>query len=909
MSKFEPYLALHASAGSGKTYALSVRYISLLFLGTNPSKILTLTFTNKAASEMKSRIYDTLKNLENKSELDAICEQVGMSKEEVLFKKEAVLEKFLKEDLLISTIDSFFASILRKFALNAGFMPDFKIETALKESDFIERFLRMCIQEKKYHSLLKFSINEDKKLADVFSMLVNFYNKEGEFDASVFEKAEFKSPQRVLELSLELKSCFEKEKASATAINSFDNEDIPSLLKRSFLKYAYLEESRTYKKYVTPEIEELYEALKSELSAFINAREKYILGELGDLYSIYKLTLRMLNKELSTLSFSDVSSALYTLLQDEISKEFLYFRLDGKIEHILLDEYQDTNVLQYKILKPLIEEIISGVGVKSFKSLFFVGDVKQSIYRFRGGSKELFEHSVKHFGVKRDFLDTNYRSTKHVVEVVNEVFGKKMKNYEPQHVNSKVDGFVKVTINDNIEQEVVKNVELLLQNGITCKDIALLVHQNKDAQYLKELLLENIQEIKVQTEASIKLIDMPLISAILDLIKYLYFKDELFLQNFLVAIGRDWRDKLDTSWCNLDDTPFELISKIIKRYEIFYDDLDVIKLLEVATRYEDIESFLFSCESFSEDAKSEDNDGIKVLTIHKSKGLEFKHVIVVDRLGAPKTKNSTLLYEYEDIKLTAIYQRVSSREYIDSAYKNAKAKEEMLEYEDKLNMHYVAFTRAESSLIICKKEKASAFEDLDLEELQRGHIEVEVEKQSGKQSLLKMQEGFCRYGFQEKQKSEDVGDTKELDMFAIEYGLALHYCLEMMHKFDKNSLQSAYKAMFNRYALTLSQESLTSIYNRITKLIEDEKFKTLLEGAKVYKEQPIAYNKERKQIDLLLQKEDKIIIVDYKSSKNIQEEHLLQVDLYKKALKQIQEKEVEAYLCYLREEGVEFINL
>lgn len=79
MSKFETLLALEASAGSGKTYALSVRYISLLYLGAKPSKILTLTFTNKAAAEMKSRIYDTIKNLEHKDELVSISEQVGVS--------------------------------------------------------------------------------------------------------------------------------------------------------------------------------------------------------------------------------------------------------------------------------------------------------------------------------------------------------------------------------------------------------------------------------------------------------------------------------------------------------------------------------------------------------------------------------------------------------------------------------------------------------------------------------------------------------------------------------------------------------------------------------------------------------------------------------------------------------------
>ena len=80
-----------------------------------------------------------------------------------LEKKDKVLEKFLSEDLFISTIDSFFAKILRKFALNAGFMPDFKIETDSLHEEILERFLRLCIKEQKYNTLLKFSIHESKK--------------------------------------------------------------------------------------------------------------------------------------------------------------------------------------------------------------------------------------------------------------------------------------------------------------------------------------------------------------------------------------------------------------------------------------------------------------------------------------------------------------------------------------------------------------------------------------------------------------------------------------------------------------------------------------------------------------------------------------------------------------------------
>lgn len=905
MSKFEPYLALEASAGSGKTYALSVRYIALLYLGANPSKILTLTFTNKAAAEMKSRICEVLKDLENRNELEPISKQVGLTCKEVLDRKDEVLERFLKEDLLISTIDSFFARILRKFALNAGFMPDFTIETNSLHVEIIERFLRLCIQEKKYTTLIKFSINEQKKISDIFTLLDEFYDKESEFDARKVEKALHVNPKEVLNILKSLKELFEKEGAKESVLKTFEADSISEVVKKKYLAKEDLSYWQ-YKKHVTLEISELFEKLKDVLANFLNQREKYLLGELSELFYIYKYAIRSVNKELSTLSFADVTNALYTLLENEISKEFLYFRLDGKIDHILIDEFQDTNIMQYKILAPLMSEVVSGVGSSEFRSLFFVGDIKQSIYRFRGGAKELFKYAREEFGVKREVLDTNYRSSKNVVEYVNEVFVNKIEGYESQKVNSKEEGFVEVCIADEIEDQVLQKVEFLLQEGVNPKDIAILTHQNKDAKKLKDILLENIEDINVQTEATIKLISVPIVSAILDLLKYAYFKDEIYKQNFLVAIGFDWHEKVETSWLKLYKTPMELIIAIVKRYEIFEDDMDIIKLVEVSSRYEDIESFLFESESFTEDAKSEDNDGIKILTIHKSKGLEFSHVIIADRLGSKKGGGGTLLYEYEDIDLVGIYQRVSQREFLDNKYALAKAKEEILEKEDVLNMHYVAFTRAESSLIVCVKQKSSAFVYLDLEESKRGSVHVKETLVSQNKSLHVMNQVFENYGTQESYKADE--ESTESNHFAITYGLAMHFCLEMMSEFTINSLDNAHVSTCNKYSVVLSKENLSSIYKRIQMLICDEDFMSLVDGGKLYQEQPLVFNGERKQIDLLIEKEDEVIVIDYKSSKHINDSHIAQIGLYKKAMSKISSKKVSCYVVYLRDNKIKLIN-
>jgi ATP-dependent exoDNAse (exonuclease V) beta subunit len=906
MSKFETLLALEASAGSGKTYALSVRYISLLYLGAKPSKILTLTFTNKAAAEMKSRIYDTIKNLEHKDELVSISEQVGVSCEELLERKAEILKSFLKDDLLISTIDSFFAGILRKFALNAGFMPDFKIETNLLQTELLEKFLRLCIQEKKYNSLIKFSINEENKLADIFSLLDDFYDKESELDPKMFSKMPHVKPDIVLNILEELASLFEKEGASESVLKTFRADDIQSLMKKGFLQKDSLEYWQ-YKKHITPQINELFDELKEKLEFYLNAREKYLLGELAELYALYKQSLRSLNKELSTLSFADVTNAIFSLLRDEISKEFLYFRLDGKIDHILIDEFQDTNVMQYKILEPLMSEISSGVGVKEFKSLFFVGDVKQSIYRFRGGAKELFSHAVKQFNVKKEVLDSNYRSCKNVVEYVNAVFSKQINGYEIQKVKKEKEGYVEVILGDEVLPHVLEKTKFLLDCGVAEGDIAILVHKNSDAQEIKVALLDHVAGIHVQTEASIKLIRVTIIAAIIDVLKYAYFKDAIYKHNFLVVFGEDWRDDLDLSWLHLNATPAQLITSIVKKYKLFDNDVDIIKLVEISERYADIESFLFECDEFNDDAKAQDNNGIKILTIHKSKGLEFHHVIVADRLGGANNRSGTLLYEYDDINLTGIYQRVTAREFIDEKYKVAKDKEILLSLQDVTNMHYVAFTRAKDSLIICAKESKSVFEYLNLQEHLLGEVSIKEKGKKEVAALLEMSQNLQAFG---QQKTSKTSDNKEgeTDFYAIEYGLAMHYLLEMMGGFDKKSLDGAYVSMFNKYSITLSEVQLSGIYTRVEKLLVHEEFLALIKNGKLYKEQPIAYKGERKQIDLLVDKEDEVIIIDYKSSLHVSDSHVAQIGLYKQAIESIYSKKVSSYLCYVRENGIILVN-
>ena len=902
----KPYLALEASAGSGKTFALSVRYLSLLFMGANPQKIVALTFTNKSAAEMKTRIFETLKELENKQELEKICLQTGKSKEAILQDKERVVHMLLHADIKIATLDSFFSLILRHFALNIGLQPDFIVGQPRRDDRLIERFIKGCKQKNLYHALIALSINEDKKLRDIFALFHLLYQKKSELDISTIAQSAYPLLDPCLEILKSIRERFEHKGLSARALKTLEASTLGELLSKKYLEredFGYWE----YKKYTDETTDALLRALKQALNAHINAKEAYFLGLLGKLFEVYTQSINSLLKEYGELSFDDVTNLLYHLLHHEISKDFLYFRLDGMIEHLLIDEFQDTSVVQYEILLPIIEEIRAGKGVKEFKTLFFVGDVKQSIYRFRGGAKELFDYAKKSLHLDVDALDTNYRSTGQIVHFVNEIFLEKLKGYEYQHTqDTNNEGYVSVRIEEAIEPLVIDAVQQLLKEGIKPKDMALLVHTNKDAKVLQELLQQAFSTLHIRLEATLRLVDVPMIKAIIFFLKYLYFGDELYKTQFLSLCGMPWNTPvLRHSW-DISMAPLMIVQKVIKTYTLFDARKDVLSFLEVASRYQDMEHFLFALEDLSDEAKSEDVDGLRVLTIHKSKGLEFEHVVLCDKLGRDNHRSDTLLFHYDNIHIKDLYLSMGGREMVDNAYASAKEEENRLLAEDRLNALYVAFTRAKRSLFICAKEQHSVFDVLQLEVLERGSISQSQPKISPEQAIMR-----CywpkRYGAQEVNKVEE--EQESYDAGAIAFGTAQHYLLEMLDRFDQTSLDKAYTALINRFALLLDEKALQSIYQRAQKLITSETFLALIQGAStIRKEQPIMYQHEQKQIDLLLEFPDKIVIIDYKSSKKDHAKHRLQVMSYQEALASIYGICVEGYICYLQDTNAELVK-
>ncbi len=900
--------AYEASAGSGKTFALVIRYISLLYLNAKPETILALTFTNKAANEMGARISVVLKELHldsRNAELNELSRVLNISQKEILDQRDNILDSFLSSDIKISTIDKFLSQILRKFSLNLGLMPDFVIENQTSKHLFIKRFMTNIQKANLYSKLINFSFYEKKKLSEIFGFLDNLYEKDGELDTFItYENINYDVFENEIMANIETLQdiFFSHDKFSTRARKTLNVVSIDDLLSKTWIckdSFEYWD----YKKYFIPKADEVLHNIKYLLKKYFQAKEIYIKSLYFDLYRVYKETKRYENSVSNELSFNDVTNFVNQLLRTEIDREFLYFRLDAKIDHLLIDEFQDTNILQYQIFEPIIDEISAGIGASGLKSFFYVGDIKQSIYRFRGGAKGLFHHVADKYKVEIEPLRTNYRSKFQIVEFVNGLFRDKIADYQDQlSCDDLRGGYVKVLEDENLLNSVCENVFNLLDSGISSNDIAVLTFDNSSAFEIEEALLQKRASLEITTETTMKLINNRQVSIVVELLKYLYFKDELYKINFLSLHGEDWDHEIDFTQFKIHEQLPKLIFKIISYFKLYERDENLLKLIELSGSYKDIESFLFDLEHIDTDAPSKKSRGIRILTIHKSKGLEFDHVVIADRFKKKPNYSSKIIFDYDNITLKNLFVNFKNRKCVDEDYQLALSKEEQLSLEDHLNVQYVAFTRAKKSLIILKKPKDSAFSNLDLSCGKYGKLEVEdiqVDLKSNNDSIFDYNP--LSIGLQDIKKKRDSDSLDYID--SINFGLALHYMLEILEDFNLNSIKEAYWGMQNRYGSLLDERSSQEIKNRISMLLKDDFFISLTNG-KISKEQPISYNGELKVIDLLIEKEDEIVIIDYKSSEELRGEYINQVRVYKKAISEIMKKSVKGYLCFLRKNKI-----
>ncbi len=474
-----------ANAGSGKTSLLTSRVLSLLLHGVEPSKILCLTFTNAAAAEMNSRILKSLGKwvMADDKELSVSVSQItGENPSDVLLKRARSLFAHVLESpqgVNIQTIHGFSQSLLRRFPLEAGVSPYFSVMDSRSEQEALaEARLRLFNNAKKSDFNIQISLDSVAKLISEsgFHKLMNeivaskqelrsFIQHFGHIHAiqhklySLFslkhgitlesliaeylpyDERHLAKLRMVADLLLKSDKKTDTETGSAIA-KWLESDRKAGEILDEYTAYLVLESGEGRKKLFTKAAladEELIEALLEEQKRFCEFSEKkralYTVNHTLDVLHISEALLaeyEAIKRLHAWMDYDDLILTACELLNRSGMSPWVLFKLDGGIDHILVDEAQDTSPIQWQIIHALTQEFFAGEGAREVeRSIFIVGDEKQSIYSFQGADVRELENMRKHFdssitAAQRQFhslsLTKSYRSTEAVLKVVDAVF-------------------------------------------------------------------------------------------------------------------------------------------------------------------------------------------------------------------------------------------------------------------------------------------------------------------------------------------------------------------------------------------------------------------------------------------------------------------------------------------------------
>ncbi|WP_324660303.1 RecB-like helicase [Helicobacter pylori] len=913
-------MALKASAGSGKTFALSVRFLALLFKGANPSEILTLTFTKKATAEMKERILDYLKilqkeNLEDEKEkeksqniLKELEEKYRLNPSLVQNSAQKIYQRFLNAEIRISTIDAFFQSILRKFCWFVGLSANFEVneDTKAHQQQLNASFLS-ALDNKQLEELSVFiaqCLSYDSYTSDsVLERLRFLKNKLYLFDPNkkdlAFDEERFLEKLRSLNQQIQ-----NIETASNEAKKAIKCDDFRGFLNSSLTWLEKKSEYRYFKKFKDeiPTLESECEEIENDLKHYYEARESALFKKFPKFIQLYDRA----TSKIQALDFDAIKDKVHALLNgyEEMPAEFFYFRLDSRIAHILIDEFQDTSLNDYKILAPFIDEIKAGIGqAKWHRSVFFVGDVKQSIYGFRGSFSSLFESVSKDF--YHDNLEFNHRSSPLIINYVNTIFKKAYQNSPTAYLEQKYpkassnkharDGYVKVSLvadeRELLLKQILQEAKNLLEHRIEPKDITLLCARNKDALEIKNYLQQNLSAIRPSTESSAKLSQFVESKIIKNALEYALAEEPykpFYKHSVLKLAGYLHDDAIALAGFNpKKESVASFVWKVMELFELYTECVQIC--LELAVGCEDANEFLEKLEA--KEIASFKAEGAQIMTIHKSKGMQFPYVIVCERLGKPKTNNSNqFLEEYSGTELIRLYYRMKNREVVDKDYARVLDKEEEAKNHEETNVYYVAFTRAELGLIVVAKDKdqkkdkkesknKGMREKLDLLPLEEGIIAPVISSQK-ELSIPSVVIKPHAYGEQVQEIEEEPSDDyeKNNDQEAINFGIALHKGLEYQYAYNipKKSVLEYLNYHHGFYGLDYQalEESLELFEN-------DAKIQALFKNLALKGEVAFLFEGVVSRIDVLLwDKGQNLYVLDYKSSQNYQQSHKAQVSHY-----------------------------
>lgn len=756
---------MKASAGSGKTFSLAREYLRLLLLGRDKEHcyrhILAVTFTNKATEEMKSRIVEELDTLakypQRSPYLSYLIEECRFDCVEDLRKAAA---KSLSEILSdygafsVSTIDKFFQRVLRSFAREVGQFGQYQVEldrNALVQES-ADRVLDSLSKEKP--ELLDWltasaieDISEDGKYT-LTKTLYNFaekymsedYRQKAEAIGMDKEKAfSEENLNAIRELCRKEISAFESKlkKLSESALQAASAEIKPVKNLVSRLGKLVLIDTKEMEKILGAttkywlkavdtysDCKKIDELIKSSYSSYSTAQ--ILRGQVAVFRAAEELDRRFkeLLKEKNVLGIEDTNDILHDIIGGSDSP-FVYEKVGERYEHFLLDEFQDTSSVQWDNFRPLLQNSIAQ-GCYNL----IVGDVKQSIYRWRNARWEIIDREVDRDlrDVVHHNLTDNWRSAPEIVSFNNDFFSclakalnsgyafeefSISKIYEDVCQNaqkSSVPGSVQISFCDNdlVYDEVVASVRDALAHGFSQKDIAVIVRTNKIGQQAASALTE--AGFGVITNDSLRI---GACGSIRRLLSCLYKVDNpedavnaYLAGDFDPASVADCQSLSDVCDEILQGLPADMVDK---------DSLYVLSFMDLVRDFasregNSLHAFLkYWAEEGSDKyiSSPDDADAVTIITVHKVKGLDYPYVIIplqkkeywirpdVD-FWVPGNMSGTSFDSVEK----ALYATHMNKSAVYTCFDDDYKHELPLAITDSVNIWYVAMTRASEAMHI-----------------------------------------------------------------------------------------------------------------------------------------------------------------------------------------------------------------
>jgi len=695
---------LKASAGSGKTYTLSHTYIDYLLSSDDPfayRHILAVTFTNKATGEMKKRILEDLFDIAGDSD-DPRHEKAARFLSDILHDYGA---------FAISTIDKFFQQTLKAFSREIGYFASYQIE--LDRGSLIEEASDRILD----------SLSEsDRGTIDWIKQSAMEKIEQGSF---------FKLEEGLCEIGARLKSDEFRELAEELHIDpekDFSKERLTEIRKscrqtisafeRSAKDFGLVVESGHKVKAPgvkmrksNPELATFYD---DNIAAFTTAvtidKAIFSLGLAG----IFHKEFEALVKEKNIMSIDDSNTILKGII-DGSDAPFIYEKLGVRYEDFLLDEFQDTSAIQWENFRPLLEESESKGG----KNLV-VGDVKQSIYRFRGSDWTLLGEKIGSQFPRAESasLDCNWRSTRTVVNFNSEFFKYAAeqtgleKIYADVLQKPKADdaqaGLVRATFTDDQPAAILESVRNALDNGARQGDIAVLVRNNADGAEIASLLIG--EGYNVVSDDSLSFGRSSVIRRLVSLLGIMDNPEDEIAKFTASTLGitlpkeyhsiPDLCESLLREIRTLDQASFEGETLFIQSFmDILQNWIDINggNIHEFVKYWKEKGSNLYI-------SSPEVSDSIRIMTIHKSKGLEFPHVIFPYAEKVKTLRPDTHWCEYEG----SVYPVTLSSSLEGTVFEDRYLEDKLKQSVDNLNVFYVALTRAVCSLHVIAKTPSAA---------------------------------------------------------------------------------------------------------------------------------------------------------------------------------------------------------